>query len=360
MLRFRYEVSPTRAFTLVELLVVIAIIGILVALLLPAVQAARESARRTQCVNQLKQMGLALHNHLDSRKVFPTGGNVPHPDIEDYSNNGTINGPDKQGLGWAFQLLPYLEQGAIHELGSTSQISQTPVGLFNCPTRRGVTRHPSSQRYLSDYAAATPGDYPLVDGAVGSFCHQGEFWGSQSCGDYSCIWDVEKGWEFQGVIVRTSWTVPSEGGARGASARPSYNPGNTRPTRPAKITDGLSHTLVIAEKRLLSDEYLGGAWHDDRGWSDGWDPDNIRSTMFPVGPDVLASAVESFQVTATFHGYERKLDSREYGFCFGSAHPGGFNALFSDGSVHGLAYDVDQDLFNRFGHRTDGQITEID
>ena len=99
-------------FTLVELLVVIAIIGILVALLLPAIQAAREAARRTQCKNQLKQIGLAIHHHVDSHKVFPTGGAIIYPKIEDYVENGKPFGPDKQGLGWAYQILPYLEEAA--------------------------------------------------------------------------------------------------------------------------------------------------------------------------------------------------------------------------------------------------------
>ncbi|HMO86596.1 MAG TPA: DUF1559 domain-containing protein, partial [Lacipirellulaceae bacterium] len=113
-----------RAFTLVELLVVIAIIGVLVALLLPAIQAAREAARRTQCTNQLRQMGVALQNHVSALGVFPTAGTVPNPNIADYvsgptSSPGTPNGPNKQGLGWGYQLLPYLEQGAIR--GITTQ-----------------------------------------------------------------------------------------------------------------------------------------------------------------------------------------------------------------------------------------------
>ena len=100
-------------FTLVELLVVIAIIGILVALLLPAIQAAREAARRTQCKNQLKQIGLGIHHHTDTYRVFPTGGAGPDVDIEDYVASGRPFGPDKQGLNWTYQILPYLEEGAI-------------------------------------------------------------------------------------------------------------------------------------------------------------------------------------------------------------------------------------------------------
>src|SRR5204862_6784684 len=110
-----------RGCTLVELLVVIAIIGVLVALLLPAIQAAREAARRTQCKNQLKQIGLAIHNHVSTFRVFPTGGAKIYPSIEDYVVGGTPLGPDKQGLGWAYQILPYLEAAAIHGLRTQLQ-----------------------------------------------------------------------------------------------------------------------------------------------------------------------------------------------------------------------------------------------
>src|SRR5690242_18409839 len=102
------QAKVRRAFTLVELLVVIAIIGVLVALLLPAIQSAREAARRTQCKNQLKQIALAIHNHVNTFGVFPTGGAKIYPNIEDYVAGGIPLGPIKQGLGWGYQILPYL------------------------------------------------------------------------------------------------------------------------------------------------------------------------------------------------------------------------------------------------------------
>src|SRR5437588_4898057 len=100
-----YHHAKRGAFTLVELLVVIAIIGILVALLLPAIQAAREAARRTECKNHLKQICLAISNFESARRVFPTGGALFNPQLEFYlDSGGNPYGPDKQGLSWAFQI----------------------------------------------------------------------------------------------------------------------------------------------------------------------------------------------------------------------------------------------------------------
>jgi len=152
----------TRGFSLVELLVVITIIGILVALLLPAVQAAREAARRAQCTNHLKQIALGFLQHEEKQKFLPTGG---------WSYN-MVGDPDRgfgihQPGGWDFSVLPYVEQLALYNLGSGAaqgsaaqsaafaQRIQTPLAVMNCPTRRPIMLLPTVQsQYTYPYSTA--------------------------------------------------------------------------------------------------------------------------------------------------------------------------------------------------------------
>jgi prepilin-type N-terminal cleavage/methylation domain-containing protein/prepilin-type processing-associated H-X9-DG protein len=308
------------AFTLVELLVVIAIIGVLVALLLPAVQAARESARRTQCTNNLKQMGIAVHNHCDTYLVFPTGGNVPWPVVSDYFSNGGTGapeGPDKQGMGWAYQILPFIEQQAIYNMRTQTAVETSFVKGYFCPSRR--PKATQGGRYLMDYAASTPGVSGL---SPSDSLWQGNIWAVP--GDR--LWD--------GVIIRASWFKTTD-----PMGNPVYQDPNSQKAMGFKgITDGTSNVLMISEKCLKPENYVVGDWHDDRGWSDGWDPDIIRTTADELVPDT------KYRKTGT-----------DVGYMFGSAHPGGVNALLADGSVRVIVYSVDRVMFDRLGNRQDGE-----
>jgi prepilin-type N-terminal cleavage/methylation domain-containing protein len=281
------------AFTLVELLVVIAIIGILVALLLPAIQAAREAARRTQCVNQLKQMGVALHNHHDTLKRFPTGGTIPW----DWNNRFV---PLDIGPGWAYQILPYLEQNELWQEPSTYEIESSGLPIWFCPSRRPPTFQ--ANRALMDYASATPGD------SVGSW---DQFW-------YGETWTVPQNAPYAGLIVRS---------------------GYGRSTTFSSLTDGSSNVLAIGEKMLRIPNYLIGDWHDDRGWTDGWDPDIVRYTALQPFADIQENLAP---------------DGWDVGQHFGSAHPAGLNALLGDGSVKTITFTIDATVFNNLGHRRDG------
>lgn len=350
-----------RAFTLVELLVVIAIIGILVALLLPAVQAAREAARRTQCKNNLKNIGLSILNFHDTYKLFPTGGSVPGVNIEDYLQDthtqpnpalrkGPANGPLRQGIGWMYQILPFLEEGAIKGIILQEQLDDHAIPLYNCPSRRGVTLSDAGIS-LVDYAAATAGPARgEIGAAIDSYLQNPAandkeiFWGCPVCfsglpglGTVQQMRQQGTPVQFRGIIQRTDW-------------QPSFNPalagrhmGFTKKISFPQITDGSSKTLLVSEKWVHSTLYGGSTLADNRGWADGWDYDHMRSCMFAPLPDTQGNKPSG-----------GVSDPENYPF--GSAHPGGINALFADNSVQSINFDIDRETFNRMGHRHDGEV----
>jgi hypothetical protein len=211
------------------------------------------------------------------------------------------------GPGWCYQILPYMEQEATYRLENWGEVQTALIPHYFCPSRRG----PATQggRYLNDYAGATPGD------SVGSW---DQFWYGQT------------------------WSVPnsSQGPYRGFIVRSGYNRRSTF----ANVVDGTSNVMAIGEKMLRVAAYEVGDWHDDAGWTDGWDPDIMRYTAFRPFPDQ--------EVTAPNQG--TAPDGNDVGFHFGSAHPAGINCVFGDGSVKLISYNIDATVFNNVGHRQDG------
>ncbi|TWT92913.1 hypothetical protein Pla108_40530 [Botrimarina colliarenosi] len=357
-----------RAFTLVELLVVIAIIGILVALLLPAVQAAREAARRTQCKSQLKNIALAIANHHDTQGLFPTGGVSYGQPLEWFVSGGSPYQAPKQGWSWAYQILSFLEEGALANLVTTEQVAETAVPLYNCPSRRGPTffENPvQGASYLMDYAgtqpltkntndpffATSPSLYYDVPAHVASGTytrvHQG-FWSPRGSGYPN---PVNYG-VFDGVIIRSPYRVVS-GPPNPVPASPPAElaelTGVPKKVTYSKISDGTSKTMVIGEKWVPTDRYepsdTNYSASDDHGWVDGWDPDTMRTTGWPPQPDSQADPATS--------GTGSDQD-----YFFGSAHPGGFQTTFADGSVHSISYDIDMTVFNSLGTRNGEGLNE--
>ena len=344
------------AFTLVELLVVIAIIGILVALLLPAIQAAREAARRVQCQNHLKQIGMAILNHENNLKVFPTGGNEIWPDIANYlvdtqsvanpnQRKGPPNGPARQGLGWGFQILDYLEENAIHGITSQRQMNDALVTLYFCPSRRAPTRNNAtvtdSYRWGLDYAAVTPArdnaDTPAIDMLLND---EAGFFGCNAC-RVTLLPNLPKKWIYlhQGIIVRTPYYLDKNSNPPKGVDLPDYS----QPTKISQVTDGLSKTIMITEKRMKPSLYDVGDWCDDRGWTDGWDADSIRTPSYPWGPD-----------------RDPQDDHEHHSLCLGtgSAHSVGVYAAYGDGAVRLVSYDIAPVVLNWMVHRADGQVLE--
>ncbi len=354
------QLRGKRGFTLVELLVVIAIIGILVALLLPAIQAAREAARRTQCKNNLKNIGLSIHNFYDAMKFFPLGGTEPNPDIthflKDYNINnppkGPVNGPTEQGLGWQFQITPYLEEGAVQNIVDWTQMKAIVIPIYNCPSRRAPAVRPGGVS-LTDYAGVTAGPVRSDPNLTPSFddylnnptSHYPEcFWGSSALNGPGMppisIMINNTPLIYRGIFQRCDFMYASK-----------THMGYTKLCTIQKITDGTSKTMMVAEKRVPSDHYENGdIVSDNLGWADGWDYDQLRCTIFPLAQDG-ESAEDKIEETQQFGAIH---------FQFGAAHSGGINAAMADGGVHFLSYDIDRELFNRLGNKADGEIVSGD
>jgi prepilin-type N-terminal cleavage/methylation domain-containing protein len=284
------------AFTLVELLVVVAILGILIGLLLPAVQSAREAGRRMRCGNNLKQIGLAANAHISTHQILPSGGH-------EYDTPPTYLGGrpavgDGQQASWAFQLLPYLEaeqlwagRGLTDDLQKIVRAVATPQPVFFCSTRRGVMTITYSD---PDYLGGLTLTHALCDYAASNL-------------------------EGTGAIQQD------------------------HSTRPAEITDGLAHTLLAGEKRL-NVAALGTPQNDDNeGYTSGFDEDTMRKTG-----DIPLSDVDATPQPDT---REENMTGEQL---FGSSHPQIFQAVYVDGSVHVIPYTIDRLVFASLGNRKDG------
>ncbi|HEY1067146.1 MAG TPA: DUF1559 domain-containing protein [Pirellulales bacterium] len=302
----RRAIGSPRGFTLIELLVVITIIAILIALLLPAVQAIRQAARRTQCQNNLKQIGLAIHNHENTQKFYPSAGQVWYCHVT-YINGIPAKAPD-QRVGWGFQLLPYLEQSNVWAgLGSTDMeksLSAIKLALpvFFCPARRPA----QTVTYADGYSIPASSGGNVTHGLM----------------DYASACD---GSGFNGMIRRTTYPQPSDGAP---------DPNLRILVTSASIRDGLSNTFVVGEKRL-NIASLGQAQSDDNeGYSSGFDHDVNRYFTLQPGPDPNSPGVIG--------------DQR-----FGSSHFGSFHVLLGDGTVKPIDYGVDLNIFTSSGHISD-------
>ncbi|NOZ39083.1 MAG: DUF1559 domain-containing protein [Planctomycetes bacterium] len=314
---------------------------------------------------------MALQNHESSKKIFPSGGIDPWPRIEDYASGGRPFSAPKQGLSWAFQILPYLEQNAVHNLVDSQQLPATKVELYFCPSRRGPTQNPSgssslSQRWLMDYAAIVGAptrnqvgvkNGPLHNARIrdmatydrylsdGNICSQNLLWGgtlTHMTPNTSITFGGTPNriiFPTEGVIVRSSYFVADGTGVAGSPVV--HDLQLPKPTSFKQITDGSSNTVVLCEKRIAVSRYEGGSIDDDAGWSDGWDYDTVRLAYCRPASDsgAVKGASASFMTP-------------------GSAHSGIFYCAFADGSVHGINYDVDLEAFNRLANKSDGEVLD--
>ncbi|MCC7476392.1 MAG: DUF1559 domain-containing protein [Pirellulales bacterium] len=321
----------------------IAIIGILVALLLPAIQAAREAARRTQCTNQLKQIGLAWLNHHDTMKHFPTGG----------WGWGWQGDPNRgygirQPGGWVYNILSFMELDNIRQLGTgladpqlrsaLTEVSKFQPGELICPSRRPAQATAPKDHWAprnssftigqlagkSDYAASS-GDPPVAEMHTNVSTAEGP--GSYTIGESALF----------------QWPPPHNGICYHRST-----------VKNKDVTDGASKTYMVGEKYLRPESYGGSFasgsltydFGDNESMYSGYNRDQHRSTY----PGTASSNYAD--------GHPPLQDRMGYAdpYAFGSAHSDGFGVVFCDGSVQRIPYDVDRFVHQHLGVIDDGYV----
>jgi len=319
-----------RGFTLVELLVVIAIIGILIALLLPAVQAAREAARRTQCRNNFKQIGLALHNYHDTHRSFPPG----YLSVVGPGGPADDRGP---GWGWAALVLPYLEQTNVHQqirfnaditdpVNAAIRVTSLPV--FRCPSDVG------NPTFTVDALGDTTPNYstPLTDVngnpvSVATSNYVGVFGNPEITVDpgYLLPWP-ERSAAHQGMFYRNAVVRMSD------------------------VTDGTSNTLFVGERSATlayatwAGAVTGGQVPPRNPNPYGWPPEGAPVLILGHTGDVYDSPPH------TPNSPVNHVDD------FWSLHPQGVNFLLVDGSVRNISNTINPQIWWALGTRAGGEV----
>jgi prepilin-type N-terminal cleavage/methylation domain-containing protein/prepilin-type processing-associated H-X9-DG protein len=339
-------------FTLIELLVVIAIIAVLIALLLPAVQAAREAARRSQCVNNLKQIGLALHNYVASNGVFPPGYVTSiNRNVLDACNQDAENTPGQsvdQGTGWAWgsMILPQMEQNSVYNsinfnlsvaFRQNDTSSLTALSVFLCPSDPG----PSTVPVFADPPdPAQPGTFSasmIVD--------------TLSRGNYVGMYGL-------GEVCAQSGAVdaPNNNGAGPAGQHAGIFFRNSR-VGFAEITDGTSNTIAVGE-RSHNLSYVTWVARSIDGWLGKTSPIEGGTDKFNPSPEecwtqILGPAGLE-DGTRTINQAEAHVED------YWSRHPGGANFLFADGSVKFLKESINPVPWRALATRSFGEVISSD
>ncbi len=357
--RNRHGSPSRRGFTLVELLVVIAIIGILVALLLPAIQAAREAARRMSCQNNIKNIGLACLNYESTKKVFPPGSF--------YSNQ---SGEGENGLSWRAIILPYIEAGGIgdeiqrridewaanndgdilsasfldNRFPNDARLNETSVEVMQCPSDGEATSEINENVQGSNYCAV-----------MGSFVSR---------------------WSQLGLGLDAN--DPNQDWVNGTFFGPLNTDGMMFPGSEVEgrsVIDGTSNTFLVGEQ-----------WYQLRGWLEGnyaqlvytYPPGGVGLTLFGTASHSAKNIDREFTPNANlnvvgFSDFHRNSGGRDdrpemppgatqgmqyNSHLFGSFHPGGANFVYTDGSVHFIADSIDGDIYTALGSRNGQEVFE--
>ena len=340
----RIRKNRSRAFTLVELLVVIAIIGILVGLLLPAVQAAREAARRMSCTNNLKQFGLALHMHHDTRRRLPPGGTY----------FGACCSPPTY-TNWAIEILPYMEQGALYQQYRQNEVNvstnnnlvgKTRVSTHGCPSDPmvGILEVPASgprpggQQWMHGSYRAVSGRMNLTRGHGAWDSFEPNLWPNNVMDNSYRSFLHSIGTPYNGIVpgnvTVSGQPLSSMGGAENFGA----------------ATDGLSNTLMVGEYASNSTTTRATFWAYTYA---SYNQSSVGAESRLYGKPYGANNTDRNGCWGTPGLYGDQPCKR----AFNSFHTGGANWLLGDGSVRFISSNVDINLLQNMATMAGGEVS---
>jgi prepilin-type N-terminal cleavage/methylation domain-containing protein/prepilin-type processing-associated H-X9-DG protein len=344
-----------RAFTLIELLVVIAIIAILIGLLVPAVQQVREAANRASCENNLRQIGIGLHSHHDTRKTLPPGGMQT-------GVNGTAC-----YTNWAIEILPYIEQQPLYKMYNQLQLNtvaannvvgQAFVPTYVCPS----DQHPG---LLEDPASGPGSGQPWMHGSYransGRANDQPAFNGNPA---YRGFWDTYEPYFWPGGVMNQKYRGPLHGTAYSYNgvAAAVYTEPQTKmsiaqmggPERLISISDGTSNTFMVGEFSLDTPNTKDGSG-ENRGTFWGYTYASYNQSSFSTLPGTFTTDYNACYTTYASQAYTDQACKRGWG----ANHFNGINFLMCDGSVRWVPYSANINILAAMATIAGGEVATL-